>query len=56
VGAEGPTILYGEREGGPGLGRKMFVGRLGASQGRKAVRLLAVIPGSADDIGAETLP
>lgn len=56
VDAERPTIVYGEREEGRGPGRKMFVGRLGASQGRKAVRILEVIPESADTVGMGTLP
>jgi flagellar motor switch protein FliM len=49
VAAEAPTILYGEKEEGPGLGRKMFAGRLGTSQGRKAVRILEVIPAATDN-------
>jgi flagellar motor switch protein FliM len=44
VDAERPTVVYAERKESPGLGRRMFVGRLGASQGRKAVRILEVIP------------
>jgi flagellar motor switch protein FliM len=56
VDADRPAILYGEKEGSPGLGRRMFVGRLGASQGRKAVRILEVIPKSADNVGTEVLP
>lgn len=56
VGAELPIILYGEREAGPGLGRQMFVGRLGASQGRKAVRIIAANEEFAEKPGAEVLP
>jgi flagellar motor switch protein FliM len=56
VDADRPAILYGEKEGSPGLGRRMFVGRLGASQGRKAVRILEVVPKSADNVGTEVLP
>lgn len=56
VGAERPVMLCGEREAGPGLGRQMLVGRLGASQGRKAVRIVASTLGSADKPGAEVLP
>ena len=56
VDAERPAILYGENEGSRGLGRKMFVGRLGASQGRKAIRILEVIPRVADTAATEVLP
>jgi len=56
VDAERPAILYGESEGSRSLGRKMFVGRLGASQGRKAVRILEVIPRAVDTLGKEALP
>lgn len=56
VGAERPVTLCGERQAGPGLGRQMLVGRLGASQGRKAVRVIASTLGSADKPGAEVLP
>jgi flagellar motor switch protein FliM len=56
VDAERPAILYGESDGSRSLGRKMFVGRLGASQGRKAVRILEVIPRAMDSAGKEALP
>lgn len=56
VDAERPVMLYGERETGPGLGRQMFVGRLGASRGRKAVRIIPANPESAEKPGAEALP
>jgi flagellar motor switch protein FliM len=56
VDAERPVMLYGERETGPGLGRQMFVGRLGASRGRKAVRIIAANPEPADKSGVEVLP
>jgi flagellar motor switch protein FliM len=56
VGAERPVTLYGEREAGPGLGRQMFVGRLGASRGRKAVRIIAANLETLDGPGAEVLP
>jgi flagellar motor switch protein FliM len=56
VDAELPITLYGEREAGPGLGRQMFVGRLGASQGRKAVRIIAANAESVEMPGAEVLP
>lgn len=56
VDAERPAILYGEKEGGPGLGHQMFIGRLGTSQGRKAVRILDVVPASADSVAIEGLP
>jgi flagellar motor switch protein FliM len=56
VDAERPAILYGEKEGGPGLGHQMFIGRLGTSQGRKAVRILEVVPASADSVATEGLP
>jgi flagellar motor switch protein FliM len=56
VGAERPVTLYGEREAGPGLGRQMFVGRLGASRGRKAVRIIAANLEALDGPGAEVLP
>jgi hypothetical protein len=49
-------MLYGERETGPGLGRQMFVGRLGASQGRKAVRIIAANTELVEKPGAEALP
>jgi flagellar motor switch protein FliM len=53
VDAERPTIVYGDKEESPGLGRKMFVGRLGASQGRKAVRVIEVIPAPAETTATE---
>jgi len=53
VDAERPAVLYGDKEDGPGLGRRMFVGRLGASQGRKAVRVLEVIQGPPETTGTE---
>jgi flagellar motor switch protein FliM len=56
VDAERPVMLYAEKETGPGLGRQMFVGKLGASQGRKAVRIVAANLESADKPGAEALP
>jgi flagellar motor switch protein FliM len=56
VDAERLVTLYGEREAGPGLGRQMFVGRLGASQGRKAVRVIAANRESAEKPGMEVLP
>jgi hypothetical protein len=56
VGADRPVILYGEREAGPGLGRQMFVGQLGASRGRKAVRLIASNPEPVEMPGTEILP
>jgi flagellar motor switch protein FliM len=56
VGAECPVTLYGEREAGPGLGRQMFVGRLGASRGRKAVRIIAANPEASDRAAMEVLP
>jgi flagellar motor switch protein FliM len=56
VDAERPVMLYGERETGPGLGRQMFVGRLGASRGRKAVRIIAANPEAAHNPSAESLP
>ncbi len=56
VDAERPVMLYGERETGPGLGRQMFVGRLGASRGRKAVRIIAANAEPADKPGVEVLP
>jgi flagellar motor switch protein FliM len=56
VDAERPVMLYGERETGPGLGRQMFVGQLGASRGRKAVRIIAANLEAADKPGAEVLP
>ena len=56
VDAERPVMLYGERETGPGLGRQMFVGRLGASRGRKAVRIIAANLEAADKPGMEILP
>jgi len=54
VDTERPVMLYGERETGPGLGRQMFVGQLGASRGRKAVRIIAASP--EDKSSAEILP
>jgi flagellar motor switch protein FliM len=56
VDAERPVVLYGERESGPGLGRQMFVGRLGASRGRKAVRIIAANPEPGDKPDVEVLP
>jgi flagellar motor switch protein FliM len=56
VDADRPVMLYGERETGPGLGRQMFVGRLGASRGRKAVRIIAANLESAGKTGTEVLP
>jgi flagellar motor switch protein FliM len=56
VDAERLVMLYGERETGPGLGRQMFVGRLGASQGRRAVRVIAANRESAEKPGMEVLP
>jgi flagellar motor switch protein FliM len=56
VDAERPVILYGESAAGRSLGRKMFIGRLGASQGRKAVRILEVIPRAMDSTGQEASP
>jgi flagellar motor switch protein FliM len=56
VDAERPVMLYAEREAGPGLGRQLFVGRLGASQGRKAVRIIEANSESAEKPGAEALP
>ena len=56
VDADRPVVLYGERETGPGLGRQMFVGRLGASRGRKAVRIIAANLESAGNTGTEVLP
>jgi flagellar motor switch protein FliM len=56
VGADRPVMLYGEREAGPGLGRRMFVGRLGASRGRKAVRLIASNLEPVEMPGTEILP
>ena len=56
VDADRPVMLYGERETGPGLGRQMFIGRLGASQGRKAVRVIAANLESAGKTGTEVLP
>jgi flagellar motor switch protein FliM len=56
VDTERPVMLYGERETGPGLGRQMFVGRLGASRGRKAVRIIAASPEPADKPDVEVLP
>jgi flagellar motor switch protein FliM len=56
AGADRKITLYGEREAGPGLGRQMFVGRLGASQGRKAVRIIGANPEPGTRSGVETLP
>jgi flagellar motor switch protein FliM len=56
VGSERKVVLYGEREAGPGLGRQMFVGRLGASQGRKAVRIIGANPEPGNQPGVEALP
>ena len=56
VGAERPVTLHGQREAGAGLGRQMFVGRLGASRGRKAVRIIAANPEALDRPVAEVLP
>ncbi len=56
VDADRPVMLYGERETGPGLGRQMLVGRLGASRGRKAVRIIAANLESAGKTGTEVLP
>jgi flagellar motor switch protein FliM len=55
VEAERPIMLYGEREAGAGLGRQMFVGRLGASQGRKAVRIVAASSESSEKPGGEAV-
>jgi flagellar motor switch protein FliM len=56
VTADQATALYSQGEVDKGIGRKMFVGRLGASQGRKAVRVLEVIPGAAEEFGTEGQP
>jgi flagellar motor switch protein FliM len=55
AGIEQSVALYSESETGAGLGRQMFVGRLGASQGRKAVRIIAAKLASVAH-GAEVLP
>lgn len=50
--AEQPISVYYGQDGGPGVGRKIFTGRLGALRGCRAVRIAQLI-GDPDEVSTE---